>query len=367
MGFQRDAAIIERVVQSVDPAFVAVPDAVHAAAVADMQARARTGDRDGFLLSAMRLVALAQNAHSRVIPNAAILVLPQRFVVRDGQLCACVGDTCVPVVSVNSVRVADLQAAWQRYLPGPNARRAVLAALMLAWPAALSVGGVTGPDYAYQLADSSIRRCRVAECVPAQAHFTENETGALHAGDDAFPAPLVARHGASWHVRIADLKALTPADVETVTEAVRNDPAGVVLDLRGNPGGSFLTALPLVELLAQPTWDHRCAVLVNGYTFSAAIVVAVLVAAHLGPRAALIGAPMGDSLSFWAEGGLLDLPDSGAKLRYSTARHDWHSGRPDPTTPPEIAAHLVAAGDLHIRHCPDADQIQVARSCVADG
>ena len=57
---------------------------------------------------------------------------------------------------------------------------------------------------------------------------------------------------------------------------------------------------------------------------------------------------MGDSLTFHAEGGLLDLPTSGAQVRYSTASHDWANGTKDPTTPPEIARHLVAAGALDI-------------------
>ena len=367
MGFERDAAIIERIVRTVDPAFLPVPEQVMQAAIADMAARAEGDDRDSFLLSAMRLVALADNAHSRVIPNAGFSVLPHRFVVRDARLCAVYEGTCVPVVSVNGVSVQDLLHAWDKFVPGPEARQLVLAGLMLAWPAALALGGLSGPTFEYQLEDGRVLRSHIERCVPAHTQYSENETGASVVGADAFPAPLVSRRGAVWHVRLDDLKRLSADDVAGGVATLAKTPSGAVVDLRGNPGGSFLKALPLVQLLRDQGHGHRCAVLVNGYTFSAAIVVAVLIAHHLGDRAALFGAEMGDRLSFWAEGDLLDLPDSGAKLRYSTAWHDWRTGVPDPTTPAEIAAHLVAGGDLAVRGHPEAKQMEAALSFVLEG
>ncbi|NTG28905.1 peptidase S41, partial [Agrobacterium rhizogenes] len=57
---------------------------------------------------------------------------------------------------------------------------------------------------------------------------------------------------------------------------------------------------------------------------------------------------MGDGLMFFAEGGLLDLPISGAVVRYSSAFHDWENGTSNETTPAEIARQMVPAGKLNL-------------------
>ncbi|WP_299614133.1 S41 family peptidase [uncultured Tateyamaria sp.] len=367
MGFGRDAALIEEVVRYRDPAFANVPPKVLSDAVHEMKARAKQDDLEAFLLAAMRTMAVAGNAHSRLIPNAAISVLPLRFVVRDNDLCVVREDVAVRVLTVNGTGIAHIMSVWRASLAGPAVRRLVLSGLMLAWPAALAEAGVIGPDYDYALADGTHVVVSSKEIAPASRYFSENETGALLPGADAYPQPLVAREGAIWRVRLADLKTLTNYDITQVVRALQSNPSGVIVDLRGNPGGSFLTALPLVHMLRDAGQGVRCAVLVNGYTFSAALVVAALIASHLGQRATLTGSDMGDDLAFWAEGDLLQLPDSGAKLRYSSAWHDWQTGVADATTPPEIEAHLVAAGVLPVQRVLEAEQEDVARAFLLRG
>ena len=88
--------------------------------------------------------------------------------------------------------------------------------------------------------------------------------------------------------------------------------------------------------------------LVDKFTFSAAIVFAAILKHRLGRRLILIGEDMGDALTFFAEGGLFELPTSGAVVRYSTAFHDWETGTSDETTPAEIARHIVPAGALEV-------------------
>ena len=86
--------------------------------------------------------------------------------------------------------------------------------------------------------------------------------------------------------------------------------------------------------------------LVDKFTFSAAIVFAAILKHRLGKRLSLIGEEMGDGLTFFAEGGTIELSSSGAAVRYSMAFHDWAGGRTDETTPAEIAERMVPVGAL---------------------
>jgi hypothetical protein len=96
--------------------------------------------------------------------------------------------------------------------------------------------------------------------------------------------------------------------------------------------------------------------LIDKFTFSAAIVFTAILKHRLGERLVLIGEEMGDGLTFFAEGGTIDLSSSGAAVRYSTAFHDWAGGRTDETTPAEIAERIVPTGTLEL------DRVWVAHS-----
>jgi hypothetical protein len=99
--------------------------------------------------------------------------------------------------------------------------------------------------------------------------------------------------------------------------------------------------------------------IIDKFTFSAAIVFVAILKHRLGARLHLIGEEMGDGLTFFAEGGTIDLSSSGAVVRYATAFHDWAGGRVDDTTARAIATEIVAAGPLEpdrawIAHSDDA-------------
>ena len=130
---------------------------------------------------------------------------------------------------------------------------------------------------------------------------------------------------------------------------VRSRPgAPLLLDVRGNTGGSFLRTLPLIDAIMEGAPDRRVGVLVDKFTFSAAIVFVALLKHRLGTRLELIGEEMGDGLTFFAEGGTIDLSTPGAVVRYASALHDWAEGRIDDTTPSEIAAKIVPVGKLDV-------------------
>ncbi|MFL4471627.1 hypothetical protein ACERZ8_17750 [Tateyamaria armeniaca] len=363
MNFADDIAVIETEVRGGDPAFDRVPMPEREAALNHLRCEAQHGDRDRFLLAGMGVVALAGNGHSRVMPNTAVSVIPQRIVMRDGHPALVEGTRATRILTVDGLPCAHVLAAWDPVLAGNVARRRVLSGLMLGWPAALRHAGCgTGPDIRYRLVTGAERRYSSKDDVPALPLYPFGETGALVPGVDDFGLPdgaVLAMRRGLWWWRIGDLAALDAADVVQGVAAMADDPtANVVVDLRGNPGGSFLKMLPLITWLRGHWKGGRCAVLVNEYTFSAAIVTAALLAHHVGAR--LFGADMGDDLAFHAEGGTADLPDSGAHLRHSTAWHDWATGHADKTTPDEIARHLIAAGPLHVKQVVRAMQEDAA-------
>ncbi len=372
MGFSRDIETIESVVCKGDPAFERVPKSRLDQALVALKSCANDTDKDGFLLTAMKVVALAGNGHSRLIPNAAISVVPRRIVVRDGQPVWGEDGRAQRILAVDGAPYEQLLAAWSGLLAGNVARCQVLSGIMLAWPAALQWAGVgRGESIRYHLETGAERSFSLQDVVPALPLYPVAETGAEDPRLDDHGlsgGSILEMRFAAWWWRVADLKALDVVQVARGVSQMSEQPgANVVIDLRGNPGGSFLKAIPLIDWLRTQWRGTRCAVLVNAYTFSASIVTAALLTYHLGSRAQLIGSDMGDDLAFFAEGGTIVLQDTGAHLRHSTAHHDWENGQVATSTPPEIADHMVAAGPLHVMQTMRAKQEQAALTFVREG
>lgn len=61
--------------------------------------------------------------------------------------------------------------------------------------------------------------------------------------------------------------------------------------------------MPLIDAISEGAQDRRVGVLVDKFTFSAAIVFVAILKHRLGARLKLIGEEMGDGLTFFAEGG----------------------------------------------------------------
>ncbi|WP_425084941.1 hypothetical protein [Ruegeria profundi] len=138
---------------------------------------------------------------------------------------------------------------------------------------------------------------------------------------------------------------------KAISAAVERVCAGLtktlLIDVRGNTGGDFCLAMPLIDAISQSA-SSQVVVIVDKFTFSAAIVFVAILKHRLGKRLKLVGEEMGDGLTFYAEGGLLELTASGAVVRYSSAFHDWKNGTSDETTPPEIARQIVPAEALSL-------------------
>ena len=381
MGFDADYELIRNIALHRDPAFDAVNKADLEASLRALEALTTTNNKDHFILSAMRVLALADNGHTRIIPNTALSIVPYRFVALGPHVFL----TDAPeihsahvdsqVLAINETSVEDIFRAALPYLAGTHARQRVIFPILLAWPGALSKLGFSSAqqDLAFSIKTPSGAldefTVPIRATIPAAALYPTSEHGWPSA--DASPE-YVTWSRPKLGVQVVALKSFfDPEGKELIaqineasTRVAQHPEDNLILDLRGNTGGDFTKSLPLLDMLQTKWHGTRCVALVDKFTFSAAIVCVALLSHNLKDRLTLIGEEMVDSLCFHAEGDTIRLPDSGALLRYSDAFHDWENGTSDQTTPANIKQHLVKAGPLpHIqsinisakerRHGPD--------------
>jgi hypothetical protein len=114
----------------------------------------------------------------------------------------------------------------------------------------------------------------------------------------------------------------------TLEEASVERPRFAIVDLRGNPGGSYQATARFTRVL--PTLvpdDGKVFVLTSGNTFSAGVVTAARLHYFSDSRGEIVGEPMGDDPQFWAEAATrIVLPNSGLRIGYATGYHDWENG-----------------------------------------
>ena len=104
----------------------------------------------------------------------------------------------------------------------------------------------------------------------------------------------------------------------------------VILDLRFNPGGDYHLARAFIEEMNGRINTAPFYIITDNGTFSAGIMTAVIAKHTLGSKAKIVGEPVGDRLTFWADGGsVMRLPNSKIQLRIWTAYHDWQNGCTD--------------------------------------
>ena len=364
MSLSLDAEVIEQTVRQRDLAFHAVdPDRI-AAGLITLRQLAASGDLCAFLLAAMRLMALPGNGHTRLIPNPAASTLPLRFVALGSGIYLTDGarDHAGPMPSrllaVNGYPVEEVLAKAQPYLAGTRARQRVIGAILFAWPAALRALGAAqgGEPIAYTLGlptgERLTLRVDMSVRVPGSTYYPASEHGAATTSTPEDGWATCEPFGSGvFHLRLPSFycpesNALEEALARTARSVLSEPDRNLIVDLRGNTGGDFLKAVPLIDRLAEGWRGDRFALLVDKFTFSAAIVFASLASRRLPGTCRIAGEEMGDETRFHAEGGSLTLPFTGATLRYSDAYHDWETGQAAPSTPPEIARHLVAAGPM---------------------
>lgn len=100
-------------------------------------------------------------------------------------------------------------------------------------------------------------------------------------------------------------------------------PAYIVVDMRMNGGGDYTTTYDFGSRLPSMAPAARIYVLTSNYTFSAAITTTGFIKQAGGDRVTIVGAPVGDRLTFWAEGGRFFLPNVRVGVNYAAGMHDY--------------------------------------------
>lgn len=364
MSLTQDLEQILETVLPADPSFRRIGQAAIDNCVSDTRRYALEGSKEAFLFSAMRLLALPANGHTRLIPNDAISVLPLRFVSigTAPHLLGTAPETTAPrgeLIAINGTPLRQIEAASQGFLAGTRQRKRVIGSILFAWPFALARLGLSAKDDTteYRVRDESGQitdfKVENGSSVPASTLYPRNEHG--KADPTWEPERFVEiKDWQEFGLSIA-LPSFFDSGERTLPKAISDAAEHVracsnktlLVDIRGNTGGDFLQTMPLIDAISE-TASKQVVVLADKFTFSAAIVFVAILKHRLGNRLKLIGEEMGDGLRFFAEGGLLDLPTSGAVVRYSTAFHDWENGTGDETTPAEIAQQFVPAGALDL-------------------
>ncbi|MTI03286.1 peptidase S41 [Roseibium sp. RKSG952] len=376
MSLTEDLDLILETALPTDLSFRQIERAVIDNCISETRRYASEGSIEAFLMSAMRLLALPQNGHTRLIPNDAISVLPLRFVSvgRSVQVIGAPPGITAPrgkLIAVNGATLSQIEAIAEKFLAGTCQRKRVIGPILLAWPYALTRLGFSSnsgtTEYRVQGENGQITNLKVenGNTVPGSMLYPRNE----HGKADPAWEPQTFVEFKDWQdlgLSIAlpsffdPSESALPKAISDAADHVRAcSDKTLLIDVRGNTGGDFLLTMPLIDAISQSA-SKQIVVLVDKFTFSAAIVFVAILKHRLGNRLKLIGEEMGDGLTFFAEGGLLDLPMSGAVVRYSSAFHDWKNGTSDETTPADIAQQIVPAGELNL------DRKWVARPAVED-
>jgi hypothetical protein len=101
------------------------------------------------------------------------------------------------------------------------------------------------------------------------------------------------------------------------------NPAYIVVDMRMNGGGDYTTTYDFGSRLPAMAPAARIYVLTSSYTFSAAITTTAFIKQAGGDRVLIVGSPVGDRLTFWAEGGRFFLPNVQVGVNYAAGMHDY--------------------------------------------
>jgi hypothetical protein len=104
----------------------------------------------------------------------------------------------------------------------------------------------------------------------------------------------------------------------------QSPPCSVIFDLRYDGGGDFVNTYGFARDMPNlVSAGGKIIVLTGAATFSAGISTVAFVK-HAGQaRIALVGAPVGDRLQFFSEGGLACLPNYPLCVAYETGKHDY--------------------------------------------
>lgn len=332
--------------------------------------RARAGALTGpdFDLAVSRIVALADNGHSRVDPgplSRSRSRMPCRLYRFDDGYhiirarAACLELLGARLVAIDGHSIDDVVDVMYPYFGGPRNHYDQFASVFfLESPQLLNAAGFANAADRLSLhvvmADGSEREVAIVADPP--------DPDAPHAYSDEYlsPEPL-DKEGPDWRPVLPPDAKLPVAlrsyrvpfqseywresgvyyaqfrsnndepgyPIKTFIHQIENEvrqskPRIVVVDLRYDQGGNFTTTSSLMSSLTRlsPSIEHIYAIS-SAWTFSAGIVSLALLKEHGGSEVTVVGARAGDRTRTWAEGGGMVLPNSKLSIRFATGLHDY--------------------------------------------
>jgi hypothetical protein len=287
------------------------------------------------------------------------------------------------LVAIDGQPIADVRRVAHSLWGGTAAFRDRHVPFLLESPGQMQALGIAssadGATYRLALPEGrTVERRIVAE--PADPSRERNGSGRWLSPD---PLPsdrdawkhLVAPHPVPWALRevgqpfrwrvagdldaiVVQLRANRDAGrsissfLDSVTRVIRRErPRHLVLDMRANGGGDLNTTRDFMQALPGLV-PGRIFALTSPWTFSAAISSVGYLKQAAGARLTIVGEMVGDRLEFWAEGGPVFLPATGASANVSTERHDYRTGcRPYRDCHGSVVRHPISVASL----APDID------------
>lgn len=322
-------------------------------------------DKERLRVALMRIAALADNGHTGVyfgqggqslIPLRVVLFADGLYVLRAKTAYADLLGARVESIEGRPVR--DVIAVLEQLHGGAEGWRRNNAAIYVQSPEILYGMGVgSRPDqsnWTFRLPDGSeVTRTLPGESAaegepraqmtrwlsPQKMKGESPDWRALIADDADLPLSLRdfnSRFRRAWVGRgctfFMQLKAIADADNQPIgdflsaaTDEMRaHPPCNLVLDMRFNSGGDYTKIARFASHLPDFVPPRgRIYLLTGAQTFSAAITAVAFVKQAAGPRAMILGEPVGDRLSFYGEGNSGCLPHDALCLHYATGMHDY--------------------------------------------
>lgn len=360
-----------RQLTEIDRSFTAETRAAFVRGLDGLKARAAGLDRAQLTMEVARLVAIANNGHTKVITrldDTAFKSVPVRLgLFADGLFVVkTAGDNRdllgAQILTVNGREGDALIASLRPFIGGPATLLRAHAPRLIVSPELLHAAGLGDSperaDFRFRLADGS----EIDRTLSAVAHANakidaywpvrdlspvppdrDNADWTHVLGEpDAVPLYLSRPDQNYWHVltengkllylqinRMQDEGAEPLGDyLSRVLQEIRRDGVKyVAVDLRFNRGGNYLLAADFARALPETLpADGQVLILTGENTFSAAISVVSRLKYFSDGRGIQLGEPMGDRGQMWGEGGIAILPNSKIAVRYATGYHDWEKG-----------------------------------------
>jgi hypothetical protein len=332
----------------------------------EIVARRASLDDEALSLQVAQALALFDNAHTHVT-DSRLRRLPLRFHwFADGLYVVKVRPQYesllgARVVSIEDTDPEDLLQQLRPFLPGVEGWRRYRSEYFLSAPATLRELGASTDANSTVFEFRKRGGAAVTLAIPVDAKVPPSDAfrefrhllpldasfgteGWLRLADGVEPKPLYLRdmpspYALTWlekeralYVRLDGSVNTRQIDLPTFLEQARHNVVEhhakyAIVDLRFNWGGGYeLTREFSADLAKALPADGKVFIITGPNTFSAGLIMAARLAHFAGPRAVIVGEPLGDRLQFWAEGLQATLPRSQVEIYLTTAAHDFKDG-----------------------------------------